>query len=86
MGLISRSIVNNNINMNMKLKSKFSMIIILFLTGNSTESDEKIKNGEVDIIFASPETLVGDPIWRTIFQQLAVGVIVIDEFHTITTW
>ena len=56
------------------------------MTGSSIESDEKIKNGEIDIIFASPETLVGDPLWRTQFQQLSVGVIGIDEFHTITTW
>ncbi|XP_048777465.1 probable ATP-dependent DNA helicase RecS [Ostrea edulis] len=54
--------------------------------GNSQEGDDMIRKGEIDIIFASPETLVGDPFWRSQLQELSVGVIVIDEFHTITTW
>lgn len=40
----------------------------------------------MDIIYASPETLVGDPEWRASIQKLPVSVLVIDEFHTIATW
>lgn len=58
----------------------------VFFSGNSQEGDDMIRKGEIDIIFASPETLVGDPFWRSQLQELSVGVIVIDEFHTITTW
>jgi superfamily II DNA helicase RecQ len=47
---------------------------------------EKIKMGEVDIVYASPETLVGESDWREQFQTLKVDVIVVDEFHTIATW
>lgn len=54
--------------------------------GSSPDVDAKIKSGEIDLIFASPESLVGDAYWRAQMQQLAVGIIVIDEFHTITTW
>ncbi|XP_063426214.1 bifunctional 3'-5' exonuclease/ATP-dependent helicase WRN-like [Mytilus trossulus] len=54
--------------------------------GNSEEGDQQIRNGSIDVIFASPETLVGDPYWRSQLQQLPVGLIVLDEFHTITTW
>lgn len=54
--------------------------------GSSTQSDMNIKDGLVDIIYASPETLVGDPEWRASIQELPVSVLVIDEFHTIATW
>jgi superfamily II DNA helicase RecQ len=40
----------------------------------------------VDLIYASPETLVGDPAWRASLTKLNVTAIVIDEFHTIATW
>lgn len=40
----------------------------------------------MDIIYASPETLVGDAEWRASIQKLLVSVLVIDEFHTIATW
>uniref|UniRef100_A0A8W8NPZ9 Helicase ATP-binding domain-containing protein n=1 Tax=Magallana gigas TaxID=29159 RepID=A0A8W8NPZ9_MAGGI len=54
--------------------------------GNFAEGYERIKAGDVDIIFASPEALVGDPQWRSHIQKLNVGLLVIDEFHTIATW
>lgn len=54
--------------------------------GSSTQGDENIKDGRIDIIYASPESLVGDPVWRSNFQKLKVSVLVIDEFHTIATW
>uniref|UniRef100_A0A8W8JQT8 Helicase ATP-binding domain-containing protein n=1 Tax=Magallana gigas TaxID=29159 RepID=A0A8W8JQT8_MAGGI len=54
--------------------------------GSCPQSDIEIKEGNVDIIYASPETLVGDPEWRASIQNLPVSVLVIDEFHTIATW
>lgn len=54
--------------------------------GSCPQSDIEIKEGKVDIIYASPETLVGDPEWRASIQNLPVSVLVIDEFHTIATW
>lgn len=48
--------------------------------------DIEIKEGKVDIIYASLETLVGDPEWRASIQNLPMSVLVIDEFHTIATW
>ena len=45
-----------------------------------------ILKGEFDILFASPESLVGDSKFRTKLQNYKVGMIVIDEFHTIATW
>lgn len=53
--------------------------------GESLHMDEKIKRGDIDLIYASPETLVGEPEWRTAFQGLNVTLIVVDEFHTIYT-
>jgi superfamily II DNA helicase RecQ len=45
-----------------------------------------LKEGEVDIIYESPETLVGDSEWRISIRELLVYVLLIDEFHTIGTW
>lgn len=54
-------------------------------SGSSGDSDV---NGQFDYLFASPEALVGDKIWRSKLQDLNldVSVIVVDEFHTIATW
>jgi replicative superfamily II helicase len=52
---------------------------------SSFDTDEEIKNGAIDIIYASPETLVGDQDWRSSIKNLNVKVIVVDEFHTIAT-
>jgi hypothetical protein len=44
--------------------------------------DEKIKCGEIDLMYATPEALIGDPDWRAAFQKLNVTL----EIHTICTW
>jgi superfamily II DNA helicase RecQ len=51
--------------------------------GESAVMDERIKQGDIDLIYTSPEALVGDPEWRTAFQNITL--IVVDEFHTIYT-
>jgi len=57
----------------------------IFCSGSSFDTDEEIKNGAIDIIYASPETLVGDQDWRSSIKNLNVKVIVVDEVHTIAT-
>lgn len=54
--------------------------------GSSPQSDDRIKEGLIIVIFASPETLVVDPYWRTCLKKLNIKLIVIDEFHTIAIW
>lgn len=39
----------------------FDSLNLIYWIGNSAEGDERIKAGDVDLIFASPEALVGDP-------------------------
>lgn len=68
-----------------KHKSYF-LCVYHFYIGSSQEGDDRIKDGDVDIIFASPESLVRGVHWRAQFQKLKVETIVIDEFHTIATW
>lgn len=74
------------------IRNFYSFVLIKFhgfffsKLGSCPQSDIKIKEGKVDIIYASPETLVGDPEWRASIQNLPVSVLVIDEFHTIATW
>ena len=62
------------------------LYVCLNVTGASHETDEIIMRGEFDILFASPESLVGDSRFRLQLQNFKVGIIVIDEFHTIATW
>ncbi|WAQ95110.1 RECQ-like protein, partial [Mya arenaria] len=52
----------------------------------SRETDEQAKRGDFDILFASPETLVGDEEWRYAIKEIDVSLIVVDEFHTVTEW
>ena len=54
-----------------------------FYTG-SIEDLEKISNA--DVIFASPEVLLGDSESKAYIRDLSVALIVIDEFHTIASW
>ena len=60
--------------------------VFFYIKGKDKETDELIEVGEVDIIYASPESLVGDSHWRSTIQRLNVTAIVVDEFHTIATW
>ena len=55
-------------------------------SGSLFDTDEEIKNGAIDIIYASPETLVGDQDWRSSIKNFNAKVIVVDEFHTVATW
>jgi superfamily II DNA helicase RecQ len=48
--------------------------------------DERIMRGDFDILFASPEMLVGSHDLRKWLQECNVGVVVVDEFHTIYEW
>ncbi|XP_062603504.1 ATP-dependent DNA helicase RecQ-like [Saccostrea cucullata] len=54
--------------------------------GRSKELDKRILDGDFDILFASPEALVGDQHIRLQLQKYKIGVIVVDEFHTIYEW
>ncbi|XP_053390806.1 bifunctional 3'-5' exonuclease/ATP-dependent helicase WRN-like [Mercenaria mercenaria] len=57
-----------------------------FYLGESEESDLLIKEGKFDYLFGSPEHLVGDDSWRNVIKTFNVSTIVVDEFHTITSW
>lgn len=63
-----------------------NLLKYLFI-GSSDEDDRNILDGRVDIVYGSPEALVGNPEWReSMRSSLEVSTIVIDEFHTIATW
>lgn len=47
---------------------------------------EKIKNGEKSIIYLSPELLQGSTDINAIIGEREIGLIVIDEAHTVSTW
>ena len=46
---------------------------------------ERIKNGEVDLLYLSPETLLSYSI-ETIIGEREIGLLIIDEAHIVTTW
>lgn len=53
-----------------------------------TEKEEvlkKIKEGEIDLLYLSPETLLSYSI-ETIIGEREIGLIIIDEAHIVTTW
>ncbi|KAK3107439.1 hypothetical protein FSP39_014645 [Pinctada imbricata] len=51
-----------------------------------TNDDDKLRNGQFDYMFGSPELFVGSNKWREMIRESAIDLIVIDEFHTIATW
>lgn len=46
---------------------------------------EKVKNGETDLLYLSPETLLSYSI-ETLIGDREIGLIIIDEAHIVTTW
>ena len=45
----------------------------------------RIKNGEVDLLYLSPETLLSYSM-ETIIGDREIGLIIVDEAHIVTTW
>lgn len=46
---------------------------------------KKIKNGDVDLLYLSPETLLSYSI-ETIIGTREIGLLIVDEAHIVTTW
>lgn len=46
---------------------------------------ERIKKGEVDLLYLSPETLLSYSI-ETIIGDREIGLLIVDEAHIVTTW
>lgn len=47
---------------------------------------EKIKNGEASIVYISPEALLSNSDIKTFIGERDIGLLVIDEAHTVATW
>ena len=61
-----------------------------FLNGDLTPGEKdiafkRIKNGEVDLLYLSPETLLSYSIDKLIGDR-DIGLIIVDEAHIVTTW
>jgi len=46
---------------------------------------ERVKNGDVDLLYLSPETLLSYSM-ETLIGDREIGLIIIDEAHIVTTW
>lgn len=46
---------------------------------------KRIKDGEVDLLYLSPETLLSYSI-ETIIGDREIGLLIVDEAHIVTTW
>ena len=58
--------------------------------GKDERTDQAIIDGEYNVVFGSPESLVSNPSWRSVLQtqlyrQRLVGIAV-DEVHTVVDW
>lgn len=51
-----------------------------------TEIMEKVKDGEYDILYLSPETLLARSDVEQLVGDRTIGMIIIDEAHIVTTW
>ena len=46
---------------------------------------KRVKNGEVDLLYLSPETLLSYSL-ETIVGDREIGLLIVDEAHIVTTW
>lgn len=46
---------------------------------------KRIKNGDIDLLYVSPETLLSYSV-ETLIGDREIGLIIIDEAHIVTTW
>ena len=46
---------------------------------------ERVKNGEIDLLYLSPETLLSYSM-ETLIGEREIGLIIVDEAHIVTTW
>ncbi len=46
---------------------------------------ERVKNGEVDLLYVSPETLLAHS-YQSLIGEREIGLIIVDEAHIVTTW
>jgi len=58
--------------------------------GDNKEENDKIERGEFNIVFTSPESLLGNPRWRNMlnnsfYKENLIGITV-DEAHCISHW
>ncbi len=51
-----------------------------------TQSIARIKNGEVSILYLSPELLLSHDLRQFIGDQRSLGLLVVDEAHLVSTW
>lgn len=47
---------------------------------------DKIKDGQVSILYVSPETLLSNNDITTFIGERKIGLLVVDEAHTVATW
>lgn len=70
------------------LQSMFSKVAAL--NGNKTANEtteilKKTQNGGIDILYISPELMLSHSL-NSIIGNRKIGLVVIDEAHTVTTW
>lgn len=68
-----------NINMSATINSSISPI-------ERMQTAESIKNGEINILYISPETLLSRSDITMLIGERPIGLFVIDEAHIVTTW
>lgn len=70
------------------LQSKYSKVASL--NGNKTANEtadilRKTQNGDINILYMSPELMLSHSL-NSIIGERRIGLVVIDEAHTVTTW
>lgn len=70
---------SRNVQMSATINSSISPV-------EKIQISEKIKNGEVNILYISPETLLSRSDISILIGERPIGLFVIDEAHIVTTW
>src|SRR5690606_18862515 len=64
---------------------------VTFINSDITPNEKekrisKIKNGEISILYISPEFFLANSIESIIGSERKIGLLVVDEAHLVTTW
>lgn len=80
-------LMNDQVN-NIEILSKRAATINSDYTPEQKDNiKKKIQNGEISILYISPETLLSNnPITTLIGNERKIGLLVVDESHIVTTW
>ena len=79
-------LMNDQVNNLSKITDKAATINSEYTPYEKSQIKQRIMSNEISILYLSPETLLSNSDIKTLIGNRDIGLMVIDEAHTVTTW